>query len=398
MFAVEIQNVSKIYRVYNQPADRLKEILLRRRLHTPFYGVQNISLSVSHGDVVGIIGDNGAGKSTLLKLLAGTLSPTTGEIRRNGRVAALLELGAGFHPEFTGLQNIHLNAALLGLSEAEIKRLEPEIIAFSELGEFIHRRVKTYSSGMYVRLAFAIATSVDPDILIIDEALSVGDGYFQKKCVNRITNFKLRDKTILFCSHNMYLVRELCTHAMWIQHGKIQQYGTSADVVGAYLGYLQAKQAKIQNKQDQAAPLVQSAIGPEVVVTGITVLDARQQPVTQLTQFAPLRIVVHTRRNGPAVPGHLGVVLLTADDQVVFAAATKQAGFAPVQFSGEQQITLEIPSLPLGAGRYYFKAIVGDESGLRIIHAFRTETLGTVSERPEFGILWIAHEWHLPEE
>jgi ABC-type polysaccharide/polyol phosphate transport system ATPase subunit len=184
--SIRVHDLGKTYKLYAKPSDRLKEVLLRRPKHLAFQSLKSVSFQVSKGESLGIIGDNGAGKSTLLKLLAGTLTPSCGDMDIHGRVAALLELGAGFHQEFTGRQNIYLNASLLGLSEAEIKAQEEAILDFAELGQFIDRPIKTYSSGMVVRLAFSIATSVDPDVLVIDEALSVGDQYFQKKSLDRM--------------------------------------------------------------------------------------------------------------------------------------------------------------------------------------------------------------------
>ncbi len=185
-----VENINKDFKIYTRPQDRLAEILLRRPRHKLYHVLRDISFAVPDGKSIGIIGDNGAGKSTLLKLLVGTLQPTSGSIQTHGQVAALLELGAGFHPEFTGRRNIYLNASLLGVPDDDIAELERGIIEFSELGDFIDRPVKTYSSGMYVRLAFSIATMVRPDILVIDEALSVGDLAFQKKCVQRMNEFR----------------------------------------------------------------------------------------------------------------------------------------------------------------------------------------------------------------
>ena len=187
---VSVQNLNKDFKIYERPQDRLYEIILRKQRHQLYHVLTDISFAVPDGKSLGIIGDNGAGKSTLLKLLVGTLQPTSGDIAINGQVAALLELGAGFHPEFTGRKNIYLNAALLGVPDDNIAEMERDIIAFSELDYFIDRPVKTYSSGMYVRLAFSIATMVRPDILVIDEALSVGDMAFQKKCVQRMNEFR----------------------------------------------------------------------------------------------------------------------------------------------------------------------------------------------------------------
>ncbi len=221
MFAIEVRDLSKVYRLYRRPIDRLKEAVLRRPFHQPFESLKDVSFVVPSGAGMGVIGENGAGKSTLLKMLAGTLTPTSGEVVKRGRTAALLELGAGFHPEFTGRQNIYLNAALLGLTDLEIREKEKEIVDFAELGQFIDRPLKIYSSGMKVRLAFSVATTVNPDILIVDEALSVGDQRFQEKCVDRIVKFRTQGKTILVCSHSMYMINELCSRTMWLANGRV---------------------------------------------------------------------------------------------------------------------------------------------------------------------------------
>ena len=199
-YRVQVENLQKDFRIYRQPKDRLTELIFRKPRHKIYHVLSDISFNVENGKSLGIIGDNGAGKSTLLKLLVGTLQPTSGHISVEGQVAALLELGAGFHPEFTGRKNIYLNASLLGVPDDNIPELEMDIIEFSELDYFIDRPVKTYSSGMFVRLAFSIATMVRPDILVIDEALSVGDMAFQKKCVERMNRFREEQKTMVFCN------------------------------------------------------------------------------------------------------------------------------------------------------------------------------------------------------
>ena len=247
MFRVNVQNVHKAYKIYEKPHDRLLEALLRKPRHTVFKALEDISFYLGIGQSLGVIGDNGAGKSTLLKLLAGTVRPTAGAIEINGRVAALLELGAGFHPEFTGRQNIHLNASLLGIPELEIREKEHEIIKFAELETFIDRPVRTYSSGMHVRLAFSIATTVEPDILIIDEALAVGDMAFKRKCVQRMNRFKEQGKTMLFCSHSMYHVQELCDKVIWLENGKIRKAGTCDEVVGMYEDLCNRRKDKIED-------------------------------------------------------------------------------------------------------------------------------------------------------
>ena len=204
--------LGKTFELYTRPVDRLWQLLWgrRRRFSKPFVALNDVSFSLKRGEVLGLVGRNGAGKSTLLQLICGTLQPTAGEVAVNGRVAALLELGAGFNPEFTGRENVFLNAAVMGLSTAEIDARYDEIVSFSGIGDFINQPVKTYSSGMYMRLAFAVATAVDPDILVIDEALSVGDGAFARKSFDRIMALRERGATILFCSHSMYQIEAIC--------------------------------------------------------------------------------------------------------------------------------------------------------------------------------------------
>src|SRR5687767_4661216 len=214
--ALRVEAVSKQYRIYDRPADRLKEALTRGYLkaHREFWALKDITFEIEAGTTTGIIGPNGSGKSTLLQIVTGTLEPTEGDVGLEGRIAALLELGAGFNPEFTGIENVFMNAALMGFSRQETKSLLPAIERFAEIGPFIHQPVKTYSSGMYVRLAFAIAASVDPDILIVEEALAVGDAVFQHRCLRRIKELQEQGRTVLFVSHDAAAVRALCNRAI----------------------------------------------------------------------------------------------------------------------------------------------------------------------------------------
>jgi len=234
MYRIQVEKLCKDFRIYARPQDRLKELVLRKQYHRLFHVLQDVSFQVPDGSSLGIVGNNGAGKSTLMRLLVGTLQPTSGTVDIHGQVAALLELGAGFHPEFSGRRNIYLNASLLGVPDDNIAELENEIIEFSELRDFIDQPVKTYSSGMYVRLAFSIATMVRPDVLVIDEALSVGDIAFQTKCVQRMNQFREQNKTMVFCSHSMYHVQELCDTAIWMEKGRIRAIGNSEEIVGMY--------------------------------------------------------------------------------------------------------------------------------------------------------------------
>jgi lipopolysaccharide transport system ATP-binding protein len=242
--AIKVENLSKCYQIYATPRDRLKQFILPRlqrfsglpprRYFEEFWALRDMSFTIKKGETVGIIGRNGAGKSTLLQMICGTLTPTHGHITTNGRVAALLELGSGFNPEFTGRENVYLNASILGLTHAEVEQRFDDIVAFADIGEFIEQPVKTYSSGMMVRLAFAVIAHVDADILVIDEALSVGDAFFTQKCMRFLRQF-MKNGTILFVSHDTSSVRNLCKEAIWLEKGQVIQHDTAKVVCENYL-------------------------------------------------------------------------------------------------------------------------------------------------------------------
>jgi ABC-type polysaccharide/polyol phosphate transport system ATPase subunit len=233
---ISVQDVTKTYKLYDKPSDRVKEAFhpARRRYHTPFNAVNNISLTIKRGDTVGIIGRNGSGKSTLLQIICGILNPNHGKVVVDGRISALLELGAGFNPEFSGRENVYLNASILGLKKKEIDACFDKIVAFADIGNFIEQPVKSYSSGMYVRLAFAVAINVNPDILIVDEALSVGDTLFQSKCYAKFREFQKDGVTILFVTHALDLITRYCNHAYLLEKGSIRASGPAKDVVDEY--------------------------------------------------------------------------------------------------------------------------------------------------------------------
>lgn len=277
--ALRVENLSKVYQIYARPQDRLKQALFRgrRTYFEPFVALNDVSFEIRRGETIGILGRNGSGKSTLLQMIAGTLTPTSGTIAKGGRVAALLELGAGFNPDFTGSENARLNAAILGLNEKEVEDVYPRIVEFADIGPFIDQPVKTYSSGMYVRLAFATAIAVDPDILIVDEALSVGDEAFQRKCFARIHQIQERGGTILFVSHSAGSVIELCSRALLMDQGNLLLSDTPKSVVGYYtrllydtgteretiLSEIALRQAKVL-APEIAPPLEAGAIAGEI--------------------------------------------------------------------------------------------------------------------------------------
>src|SRR5215210_7026430 len=245
---LRVDAVSKQYRIYDRPADRLKETLTRGRwkAHREFWALSDVSFAVEPGTTTGIIGPNGSGKSTLLQIITGTLEPTHGSVSIKGRVAALLELGAGFNPEFTGIENIFMNASLMGFSRAQTEALLPEIERFAEIGDFIHQPVKTYSSGMFVRLAFSIAISAAPDILIVDEALAVGDAIFHHRCTRRLNEMQAAGVTILFVSHDAAAVRALCSRAILLSEGRMVAEGDPQDVLNRYQKIIMARENKYE--------------------------------------------------------------------------------------------------------------------------------------------------------
>lgn len=261
--AVRVQGVSKRYEIFGQPKDRLKQMIMPRlkaalgleapRYYKEFWAVTDASFTVKRGETVGIIGRNGSGKSTLLQMICGTVTPTTGHVAINGRVAALLELGAGFNVEFTGRENVMLNAAILGFPEESIKGRMDDVLEFSELHDFIDQPVKTYSSGMYARLAFSIAIHVDPDILIIDEALAVGDSRFVAKCMRRIKEIQKKGTTILFVSHDVSSVRTLCDRAIWLNRGEVIEDGDVFPVTGKYMAFMFRDEAEDSINADVSA-------------------------------------------------------------------------------------------------------------------------------------------------
>jgi lipopolysaccharide transport system ATP-binding protein len=276
--AVEFHGVSKSYPIYETPGDRLKELLSlhRRPYHRDFWALRDLDFEVRRGETFCIIGENGSGKSTLLQLVAGILQPTSGQVRVHGRVSALLELGSGFNPEFTGRENVYLNAAILGFSKKEIDRRYRDIEEFAEIGDFIDQPVKTYSSGMVVRLAFAVAIHVDPEILLVDEALAVGDLYFRQRCMRKVHELRSRGVTILFVSHSTGDVKALGDRTLWLDGGRIRELGDTDKVVARYLAAMVEKDSVYLTLRRKPVPTGSGgAVRAPEIVEGIPNIDHR---------------------------------------------------------------------------------------------------------------------------
>ena len=391
-----------------------------RQYSRDFWALQDVNFEIRRGEVVGLVGRNGAGKSTLLQMVCGTLTPTTGTLNVRGRVAALLELGAGFSPDFSGLENVYMNAAILGLGRAQVDAKLDGILAFADIGQFIHQPVKTYSSGMFVRLAFAVATSVEPDILVIDEALSVGDGAFARKSFDRIMALKDNGATILFCSHAMYHVQALCSRALWLEGGRVRMWNTAARVTADYETSLvmdaPATTAhsfatnNIAGKADGSNPGAEfeaqsAAQGTEVrkapdgtaVITGIEAradgMAGRELAIHSGQTSLELRVRFASDLALPCPSVAIGIQ--HASGVVVSSAGSVNDGAVltrDAQGCGEAWMTL--PKVPLLKGDYTVTVILACERGL---HAYeiveRAITLRVVQSSLEQGLVTLPHTW-----
>ena len=355
--AVTVENVWKYFRLYHEKNQYLKSTLLRgrRARYDEFWALKDVDFEIPFGSTFGIIGSNGSGKSTLLKCLAGILSPDKGSVSCNGRMAALLELGAGFHPDLSGRENIYLNGAILGMTRSEIDRKLEEIIDFSGLDKFVDTPVKNYSSGMVVRLGFAIATNVDPEILIIDEVLAVGDESFQHRCHEKIETFRQEGRTIILVSHGLMQVAQLCSTVAWLEKGVIQEIGPSYEVIGKYSG-----------QSHDAAPKVEGEIGErwgshEAEITRAEFIDADGAPVHVLKTGEPISLQIDYTAHMPIKEPVFGIRITHLHGTNVWGSNTKRMGFQPATLNNSGTITLNIPDLPILAGTYDLTVALTDQ-------------------------------------
>jgi ABC-type polysaccharide/polyol phosphate transport system ATPase subunit len=329
------QNISKLYQIYNRPADRLREALWfgRRRLHLDFWALRDIDLTVEKGETLGIVGPNGCGKSTLLQVLCGILQPTTGRVVRQGRVAALLELGAGFNPEFSGRENVYINGEIMGLGRAQVDRALPSIERFAGIGEFIDRPVKTYSSGMYVRLAFSTAIHVEPDILIVDEALAVGDAVFANRCVRKFQELQERGVTVIFVSHDLGLVKQIANRALFLLDGRIQEQGNPADVINRYVGTVLERQRALDEQDHPSREPGDGSLAyshrhgdrvAEIIEAEFFGADGR--PARTIESGCPARVRLRAKFHAGQEHPMAGMLIRTRTGMDVFGTNTKLEG------------------------------------------------------------------------
>ena len=405
---LSLEGVGKEYRLYASPRARLRALLTGRALHRSHWALQGVSLELRRGQCLGVVGQNGAGKSTLLKLVTGVIQPTCGRVQRRGRVTAILELGAGFHPEFSGRQNLYFGSSLIGIDAQQMAAIEPQVLAFADIGEAIERPVKTYSSGMVMRLAFALVTAVQPDVLIIDEALAVGDQTFQKKCIERIRAFRENGCTILFCSHSPYHVRHLCDVALWLDAGRMMEFGETEKVLLAYEKHARVPATGEAAPQDEiavASPAAETAALYERGPDSAMIISCDVQGLEPAREDAPpraprvlnsrdLTVTIVARGKGHERP-HIGFMIEQDKGVGITSLATHEEGAAPVPAGPRLwRSVLHFPDLPLHSGDYTISVFLFDESGLAtydLWYQFLVFRFTAPVKMP--GLVRLPHEW-----
>ena len=421
--AIALTNVTKIYRRYTgRQFSTLKSALLQRSLmrdlqpSETFPALTDVSFTVPKGSTYGVIGRNGSGKSTALKLVAGITKPTGGVVRVDGRISALIELGAGFHPEISGRENVFINGIMLGLTKRQIQERFDEIVEFAELREFIDAPVKTYSSGMYMRLGFAVAIHVDPDVLLVDEVLAVGDEGFTHKCLDKFSEFRRRGKTILLVTHSLNLVERFCDEALWLDAGRAQTHGDPKRVVGAYLTAVE--QGEEQLMAETTAKAVESAAPPgadvaqpqdlttnmfqategrwgsrEIEITDVVLRDAAGQPSHVFHSGEPLSIVLRLRAKQPTDDVVFGIGVFNAEGVCCYGTNTFIEEMNPAALNGDAEATFAIDALDLVEGTYKLDVAVHKRDGYpydyhRLLYTFRVK-----SRMHDVGIYRPKHRW-----
>jgi len=397
--AIEVSGLGKRYEIYDRPYQRLLQTILRgrRTFFREFWALSDVTLTVRRGETVGLVGRNGSGKSTLLQLVAGTLHPTMGSVRTTGRIAALLELGSGFNPEFTGRENVYLNGAILGISRREMSEAFAAIEAFADIGEFIDQPVKTYSSGMLVRLAFSVAVHVTPDVLIVDEALGVGDTAFQSKCLARIREMQRSGVAILLVSHAPNTIIEFCDRAAYVDRGRVVAVGNCREILELYTNDIVSRaggtplpaprRASIDDDTGtREQPATPQALGPKPAteLVGVSILDAGAAPKQAFSRGESVVVRVDARFHRDNPSPCLGIQLRSPDDIVLWTCTTQMLDLPlPPKVAGAQATYAWRLRANLGGGRYVISLGIGDRSTGTYLHHSRMHYAGHFDVLPE---------------
>lgn len=401
--AIKVENLTKIYKLYEKPLDRMKEALSlsKKKYSREHYALKDLSFKVKKGETIGILGTNGSGKSTLLKIITGVLTPSSGLIEVNGKISALLELGAGFNPEYTGMENIYLNGTMMGYSKEEMtKRVQP-IVEFADIGEFINQPVKTYSSGMFARLAFAVAINVDPEILIVDEALSVGDVRFQIKCMNKMKQMMEGGTTVLFVSHDVNAIKRFCTKAVWINSGELKDIGDVNIVSDRYLDFLKCKdsEAKQNEESKESKELNIKPFEPgeniaEIVKFRIMNNDGIEIDKIELDQYVRIEVIYDVYDENIHNPV-LGIAIKSIDDDYVCGLNTLLDKIEIPWKYGRNKFQLVYPNgIRAIGGQYYFDTALFEETAtVPIQYLSRIKEITIVSPYVGEGRYIIPHVW-----
>lgn len=392
---IEINHLTKKYDMYKKPSDRLKEALspTRKTYHEVFYALNDVNVKVEKGEMIGFIGENGSGKSTILKIITGVLTPSEGEVKIEGNIAALLELGSGFNPEYSGYENIFLNGMVLGYSREEMAEKVDDIINFADIGDHLYQPVKTYSSGMFVRLAFAVAINVDPDILIVDEALAVGDLEFQLKCMEKFTELRNAGKTILFVSHDVNAVRRFCDRVYWLKNGVVEAEGETMEITETYENFLKKKSLKTVDRENS---LSEDFSAYDIVeVKSAELLDGNLQPLEIVEQDSKVVIkVVYNVKDDSIKKPVLGVAIRTVDNNYVCGLNTLLDEESIPWKKGENVFYLEYEKMALLGGEYYFDVALFEENAtVPLVYKTRYLTMFISGKYVGEGIVVLDHKW-----
>ena len=393
---IEVRDLSKVYYLYDKPSDRIRETfsIRKKKYSKEHYALKNINLKINKGESIGIVGTNGSGKSTLLKLVTGVVTPTTGTIKTDGKIAALLELGAGFNPEYTGIENIYLNGTMMGYTEEEMKKRVPDIIEFADIGEFINQPVKSYSSGMFARLAFAVSINVEPDILIVDEALSVGDTRFQVKCIDKMRELQESGTTILFVTHAIEQIKRFCTRAIWIKNGELIEDGEASQVVDLYDNFMKYGEKKIEKVNNEDEFRLPENSDYLAVIQKVSINK------NMFKTFEKLEVeVTYEVYDNHMEDLQVGVAFYSLDRKIyVFGPNTNLDKISVPQKQGRHVVKYIVPELMLMGGDYTVDVGIFNSGGIvNLDYKNNCEGFSVANEYFSEGMFYLKHEWQIGE-